>query len=117
VRRETKDERRKGRRGAWMAEKDKKKIMEVAALQYSPDESVAPKIVALGKGEIAEKILEKARGNNVPVYKNEELARTLNKMNLGDEIPPELYEVVAEILVFISKLDKSYGEKYGSYKK
>lgn len=100
-----------------MAEKDDKKVKEVAALQYSPDENAAPKIVALGKGEAAEKILEKAREHDVPVYKNDELAHTLNKMNPGDEIPPELYEVVAEIMVFISRLDRSYGEKYGRNKK
>lgn len=96
--------------------KNEKKIKEVAALQYSPDKNKAPKIIALGKGEIAEKILEAAENNNVPVYKDAQLVQTLNKLNIGDEIPPELYEVVAEILVFVSNLDKSYGEKYGNRK-
>ena len=44
------------------------------------------------------------------------LLHTLNKLNLGDEIPPELYEVVAEMLVFVSNLDRSFGEKYGTKK-
>ncbi|MGI6776555.1 MAG: EscU/YscU/HrcU family type III secretion system export apparatus switch protein [Acetivibrionales bacterium] len=94
-------------------EKEKiKKVKEVAALQYSPDENSAPSIVALGKGEIAEKILESASKHNIPVYQDAGLAHALNKLKVGDEIPPELYEVVAEILVFVSSLDKEYGEKY-----
>jgi len=91
-----------------------RKIKEVAALRYTPHESGAPRIVALGKGEIAEKILQAARENDVPIYNDEKLAHTLNQFNLGDEIPPELYEVVAEVLVFVSSLDREFGEKYGS---
>lgn len=87
----------------------KKKIKEAAALKYSSDQS-APKIVALGKGEIAEKILESAKENDVPVYENPELAHILNTMSIGEEIPPELYEIVAEILVFVGDLDKLKGE-------
>ncbi|MCR4434384.1 MAG: EscU/YscU/HrcU family type III secretion system export apparatus switch protein [Clostridiales bacterium] len=92
---------------------NKKKVKEVAALSYSPQQNQSPEIVALGRGETAEKILELAKSNNVPVYKDPELAHTLNKLRIGDEIPPELYEVVAEILVFISHIDKSCGEKNG----
>ncbi|MCX7921839.1 MAG: EscU/YscU/HrcU family type III secretion system export apparatus switch protein [Clostridia bacterium] len=99
-----------------MSEKDQKKVKEVAALKYTPGENVAPKIVALGKGEVAEKILEAAKENNVPVYKDTQLAHTLNALNIGDEIPAELYEVVAEILVFVSNLDKIYGKRNGSKK-
>ena len=89
-----------------------KKLKEAAALKYSPD-SNAPTIVALGKGEVAERMIETARGNDVPVFEDVSLAHTLNTLHIGDEIPPELYEVVAEILVFISKLDNDYGESYG----
>lgn len=93
--------------------KEKQKVKEVAALQYSPDKDRAPKLIALGKGEIAEKILETAKENDVPIYEDAGLAHTLGILNIGDEIPPELYEVVAEILVFVSNLDKTFGEKYG----
>ena len=98
-----------------MSEDDKKekKVTEVAALQYTPGENKAPKLIAVGKGEIAEKILEKAKENNIPIYQDTKLAKVLNALNIGDEIPPELYEVVAEILVFVSSLDKVYGEKNG----
>ncbi len=93
--------------------KDNKEVKEAAALRYSPEKNAAPKLVAAGKGEIAQKIIETAEKNDVPVYEDANLARTLNRLQLGDEIPPELYEVVAEVLVFVSTLDKSFGEKYG----
>lgn len=100
-----------------MDKKYPKKITEAAALKYSPDSAGAPKIVALGKGETAEKMIAAAKGNNVPVYEDAVLAHTLNAMRIGDEIPPGLYEVVAEILVFVSNLDKNYGEAYGYKRK
>lgn len=75
------------------------------ALQYDPDED-APKVIATGKGIIAEKILEKASETDVPVYEDEGLAKTLAQLELGDSIPPELYGVVAEILVFVDRMDR-----------
>lgn len=83
--------------------KDKQKI--AVALQYDPKED-APKVIASGKGLIADRILEKAGENEVPVYEDESLAKTLSKLELGEAIPPELYGVVAEILVFVDKMDK-----------
>lgn len=93
--------------------KDKKIIKEAAALKYSPEKGKAPEIVALGKGEMAERILETAKNSDVPIFEDSSLAHTLNALHIGDEIPPELYEVVAQILIFVSKLDKSYGELHG----
>ncbi len=100
-----------------MGKNTDKKIKEVAALRYSPDNTKAPTIVALGKGEVAEKILETAKKSDVPIYEDSSLAHTLNALKIGDEIPPELYEVVAQILVFVSQMDDSYGELYGSIEK
>ena len=93
-----------------MAEK-KKKIKQVAALKYSPEENRVPEIIAKGSGQVAEKIIEKAIENDVPIYQNDELARALNEFSIGDEIPPELYEIVAEILVFVNSIDKKYGDR------
>ncbi len=93
---------------------EKKKIKEAAALKYSPQKGGAPEIVALGKGEIAEKIIEKAIESDVPLYEDATLAHTLNYLKIGDEIPQELYEVVAQIMVFVSQLDSSYKEKWDS---
>lgn len=75
------------------------------AIAYEPGE-MAPKILATGKGVIAEKIIEKAQESNVPLYKDNKLAKTLSSLQIGDMIPPELYEVVAEILVFVDDMDR-----------
>ena len=75
------------------------------AIAYEPGEA-APKILATGKGKVAEKIIETARENKVPTYKDNKLASTLSKLQIGDMIPPELYEVVAEILVFVDDMDR-----------
>lgn len=75
------------------------------ALEYNPDEA-APKVIATGKGILAEKIIEKAKEANVPVHQDSKLAGTLSKLEIGDMIPPELYEAVAEILVFVDALEK-----------
>ena len=75
------------------------------AISYEPGEA-APKILATGKGKVAEKIIETAKENKVPTYKDNKLASTLSKLQLGDMIPPELYEVVAEILVFVDDMDR-----------
>ena len=75
------------------------------AISYEPGEA-APKILATGKGKLAEKIIETAKENKVPTYKDNKLASTLSKLQIGDMIPPELYEVVAEILVFVDDMDR-----------
>lgn len=75
------------------------------AIAYEPGEA-APKILATGKGKVAEKIIETAKENKVPTYKDNKLAATLSKLQIGDMIPPELYEVVAEILVFVDDMDR-----------
>lgn len=75
------------------------------ALSYEAGDN-APRILAAGKGELAEKIIEKAKESDVPLYKDNKLADTLSKLKIGDSIPPELYEVVAEILVFVDDMDR-----------
>ena len=87
-----------------MAE-EKKKTKQAIALVYDPDEE-APKVIASGKGVLAERIIEKAQEADVPVHRDDKLADTLSRLDIGDMIPPELYEVVAEILVFVDAMDK-----------
>lgn len=79
------------------------------ALEYTPGEE-APKIIASGRGVLAEKIIEKAKESDVPIYEDSKLANTLAKLEIGDMIPPELYGVVAEILVFVDDCDKIRGK-------
>lgn len=84
---------------------DKLKQKTAIALEYNPDEE-APKIIATGKGIIAEKIIEKAKEADIPVHEDSKLAGTLSKLEIGDMIPPQLYEAVAEILVFVDAMEK-----------
>lgn len=93
-----------------MAEEEKKRKQAIA-IQYNPDE-VAPKILASGTGIIADKIIEKAKSSDVPLYEDDKLANTLSKLDIGEYIPPELYSIVAEILVFVDNLDKIKGKIY-----
>ena len=90
--------------GFFKKEEDTKNKTAVA-IAYEPGD-VAPKILATGKGVVAEKIIETAKENNVPFYQDHKLAETLSKLEIGDAIPPELYDVVAEILVFVDDMDR-----------
>ena len=91
-----------------MAEEEKKRKQAIA-IQYNPDE-VAPKILASGTGIIADKIIEKAKSSDVPLYEDDKLANTLSKLDIGEYIPPKLDSIVAEILVFVDNLDKIKGK-------
>lgn len=86
-----------------MREKNKKKT--AVALGYELGDA-APKIIATGTGAVAERIIEKAKEADVPLYEDGPLASTLSKLEIGDAIPPELYDVVAEILVFVNDMEK-----------
>lgn len=79
------------------------------ALSYEKGDE-APKILASGRGYIAEKMIETARDANVPLHQDAPLAETLSKLEIGDYIPAELYEVVAEILVFVDQMDRMKGK-------
>ena len=76
------------------------------AIQYNPEDA-APKIMAKGAGLVAERIMENARLADVPLHKDAALAEELTKIDLGAGIPPELYEAVAQILIFINELDRT----------
>lgn len=84
---------------------DKSKLKAVV-LKYDVDKSKAPKITGFGKGQIAEKILKVAEDNKVPFYEDASLVELLSKLAINSEIPPSLYNVVAEILSFVYKLDR-----------
>ncbi len=88
-----------------MAKETEKKIKQAIALEYDP-ENEAPTVIASGKGALAERIIEIAKDADVPVHRDDKLADTLSRLDIGEMIPPELYEVVAEILVFVDAMDK-----------
>ena len=86
-------------------EKKKEKVKQAIALEYDPSDE-APRVIASGKGTLAERIIEKAKEADVPIHRDDKLADTLSRLEIGEMIPPELYEVVAEILVFVDSVDK-----------
>lgn len=81
------------------------KIKQAIALEYDPNDQ-APRVIASGRGVLAEKIIEKAKESDVPIHRDDKLADTLSRLEIGEMIPPELYEVVAEILIFVDSMDK-----------
>ena len=87
---------------------DKRK--KASALSYDVEKDAAPKVVAKGRGRIAEKIIETAKEHGITVVENRQLAELLDNVDIDDIIPVELYSAVAEILVFLSNSDKQYGE-------
>ena len=72
------------------------------ALHY--DKAGAPRVVAKGRGSIGARIVEVARAHDIPIEENEVLAGALSNVELGDEIPAELYKAVAEVLIFVLRL-------------
>lgn len=82
-----------------------------AALSYRPQDG-APVIVASGMGHIAEKIVEVAQDSGVPIYEDSSLATVLTQMELGREIPEELYQAVVDIYLYFLNFDPTDPEKF-----
>lgn len=79
------------------------------ALEYET-EDIAPKVVASGRGYLAEKIISAADEHEIPVHKDAKLAKSLGELEIGEYIPKELYQVVAEVLVYVDAMDKIKGK-------
>jgi len=86
---------------------DKRK--KAAALRYVPEKDTAPRIVAKGTGYIAEKILAIAKEHNIPLRDDPQLVEVLSALDLYQEIPPDMYKAVAEVLAFVYKMTKKAG--------
>ncbi|NLJ74237.1 MAG: flagellar biosynthesis [Firmicutes bacterium] len=89
-------------------------MRKAVALRYNPRRNEAPQVVASGYGPLAEKIIQIARESKVPLFENKDLVRALLAIPVGEEIPPELYEVVAQVLVFVYGLDQQNTSSKGS---
>ena len=85
-----------------MARRDR----QAAALRYAQGKDAAPCLMAKGKGAVADRILEIARRNGIPIREDRELVQVLASLDLYQEIPPDLYKAVAEILVFLYSLNQ-----------
>jgi len=81
-------------------------LKKAAALRYNEFSDEVPKVVAKGKGIVAEKIIEMAKAHNIPIVEDSLLVDSLIKLDLYEEIPPHLYEAVAKIVAYIIKHSK-----------
>lgn len=88
-----------------------RKLKLAVALKYKQDQDTAPLVVASGKGILAEAILKKAAEAGIPVHPDSELADMLSEVEVGDSIPEELYEVVAQIMAMVYRMDSALAKK------
>lgn len=86
------------------------KVKKAAALKYEKGYNT-PIVTAAGVSHIAEKIIEKAKESNVPVLEDEDLANFLMNVDIGSEIPYELYEAVAKVIAYVMDVDSKENEK------
>lgn len=79
---------------------------EAVALKYDVDTTTAPVVVAKGKGQVADNILQKAKDHDVPIQEDPTLVQLLGELDINDSIPENLYNAVAEVFAFIYNVDK-----------
>lgn len=91
--------------------RDKKEITIAAAIGYDRKKDPAPRVTARGRGFVAERIIELAKKHGVPIKEDPALAQILNRLDIDEEISPELYKVVAEILAFVYSVNDRYRDQ------
>ncbi|MFD1850397.1 EscU/YscU/HrcU family type III secretion system export apparatus switch protein [Oceanobacillus bengalensis] len=84
---------------------------KATALKYDENIDAVPIVTAIGKGLIAETIIDKAKEENVPIVEDPTLVSLLQELNINEAIPEELYEAVAEVFAFIYHADKKLSEE------
>ena len=87
------------------------KDKQAVALKYDAEQDTAPRVIAKGKGHVAEHILEAAQKSSIPVYQNKTLVNMLMALDIDREIPPELYKAIAEVMAYVYKMDKAKGRE------
>lgn len=87
---------------------EKPKPVQAVALRYDKAAGAAPKVTATGKGEIAKRIIDAAQAAGVDIVQDPDLLEVLGRVPIGEEIPPELFQAVAEILAFIYRINGRY---------
>lgn len=92
------------------AEDMKPAIKKAVALKYDVETASAPVVIAKGNGRLAEEIVERAQQHGVPIQEDASLVEVLSKLEIDQQIPPELYSLVAEILSFIYRSDQRAGD-------
>lgn len=86
------------------------KRKDAIALKYNTESDVAPKVIAKGKGLIADEIISKAKDFGVPIQEDPSLVEVLSKLEINQSIPEDLFSVVAELFAFIYRADKQMGK-------
>ena len=96
-----------------MSRKKNKNLKSAVALKYQLEKDSVPKVTAKGEGLVAERIIELARENQVPIKEDPDLVQILSQVDINKEIPPSVYKVVAELLAFVYKLNNKYQDSPG----
>lgn len=86
---------------------DRERKKKAVALRYDHEKDIAPVVVAKGRGDLAERIIEIARREGIPVVEDTDLVEALIRIEVFEEIPPQLYEAVAKVLVFVRAVRSS----------
>ncbi|MDX8390103.1 MAG: EscU/YscU/HrcU family type III secretion system export apparatus switch protein [Mariprofundaceae bacterium] len=81
---------------------------QVVALRWNPEEEMVPRLSAKGSGDVANRILEIAKKNNIPIREDKDLVQILSWLEIGEDVQPQVYTAVAEILTFIYWVSKRY---------
>ena len=84
-----------------------------AALRYEPKKHSAPHVIAQGRGLLAERLIAEAKRHGIPIRENPDLVQILLQLDLGQEIPPALYQAVAEILIFVYRINEEWKKSHG----
>lgn len=93
-----------------MSKAGKQKPVQAVALRYDKQAAgAAPKVTASGQGEVARRIIEAAQAAGIDIVQDPDLLEVLGRVPIGEEIPPELFQAVAEILAFIYRVNGRYG--------
>ena len=91
----------------------RKSTDKAIAILYNENEAAAPRVVASGQGVIAEKIIATAREAGIHIQEDANLVELLSKVQVGEEIPTELYQTVAEVLAFVYQINEKFKQKMG----
>jgi len=91
-----------------MKKANPKRTKSAVSLRYKSSDDTAPKVTAKGKGLVAEKIISLAHENNIPVQQDPDLVEVLSQVDINQEIPPTVYQVVAELLAFVYQMNQDY---------
>jgi len=89
----------------------KDRTQKAVALRYDEAQGDAPRVLASGSGLVAETIIERAREAGIHIQEDPDLVELLAKVPVGEEIPPELYQTIAEVLAFVYSVNNKFKKK------